>query len=85
MSGQPSENPKYKLRYFNVTALGEPLRFLFAYGGIEYEDLRVDFADWPALKPSKSIHLDLIHLSQTSWTFDHLLNEYKNLFTFFAG
>lgn len=58
MSGQPSENPKFKLVYFNVTALGEPLRFLFAYGGIEYEDVRVDPADWPALKASKSIHFD---------------------------
>ena len=75
MSGQPSENPKFKLHYFNVTALGEPLRFLFAYGGIEYEDVRVDFADWPALKPSKSIHLDSIRLPKLFWVFDNLLNE----------
>lgn len=43
----------YTLFYFNVKALAEPLRYLFAYGGIEYEDVRVTRDEWPALKPSK--------------------------------
>lgn len=42
----------YTLFYFNVKALAEPLRYLFAYGGIEYEDVRVTRDEWPALKPS---------------------------------
>ena len=42
----------YTLFYFNVKALAEPLRFLFAYGGIEYEDVRVTRDEWPALKPT---------------------------------
>lgn len=49
----PSENPTFTLFYFNVKALAEPIRFLFAYGGVEYEDVRVTRDEWPALKPSK--------------------------------
>lgn len=53
MAAQPSANPTYKLYYFNVKALGEPIRMLLAYGGIKFEDVRVAFEEeWPALKPS---------------------------------
>lgn len=44
---------QYKLYYFNITALGEPLRMLLHYGGLPFEDVRVEKDDWPALKPSK--------------------------------
>ncbi|XP_075980038.1 glutathione S-transferase 2-like [Anticarsia gemmatalis] len=36
--------------YFNVKALGESVRLLLSYGGQEFEDNRVDFEDWAALK-----------------------------------
>lgn len=51
---EPAEPIKhsYTLFYFNVKALAEPLRYLFAYGGLEYEDVRVTRDEWPALKPS---------------------------------
>lgn len=49
----PSENPVFTLFYFNVKALAEPIRFLFAYGNQEYEDVRVTRDEWPALKPSE--------------------------------
>lgn len=52
MSATPSENPTFKLRYFNLKALGEPIRMLFAYGNVDYEDIRVESSDWPSLKPS---------------------------------
>ncbi|XP_061399961.1 glutathione S-transferase isoform X2 [Musca vetustissima] len=48
---EPVKNT-YTLFYFNVKALAEPLRYLFAYGGIEYEDVRVTRDEWPALKPT---------------------------------
>ncbi|KAK0182027.1 hypothetical protein PV327_000199 [Microctonus hyperodae] len=41
----------YKLTYFNITGLGEPIRYLLSYGGIKFEDQRVSFEEWPALKP----------------------------------
>lgn len=49
---EPVKN-SYTLFYFNVKALAEPLRYLFAYGNLEYEDVRVTRDEWPALKPSK--------------------------------
>jgi len=44
--------PTYKLTYFNVAALGEPIRFLLSYGGVEFEDHRIDSEEWAQLKPS---------------------------------
>lgn len=49
----PSKNPTFKLYYFNIRALAEPIRYLFAYGGQAYEDIRVERVDWPNIKPSK--------------------------------
>jgi len=45
--------PSYKLYYFNVKGRAEPSRLLFAYAGVEYEDVRVESKDWPSLKKSK--------------------------------
>lgn len=42
----------YKLTYFNVTGLGEPIRYLLSQSGIKFEDVRVEFDDWPKLKSS---------------------------------
>jgi len=44
--------PVYKLTYFNVKALAEPIRFLLSYGGIEFEDYRIEKEEWAQLKPS---------------------------------
>ncbi|XP_076294013.1 glutathione S-transferase-like [Lasioglossum baleicum] len=42
--------PTYKLTYFPITALAEPIRFLLSYGGAEFEDHRLDADEWPKLK-----------------------------------
>lgn len=42
----------YKLTYFNVTGLGEPIRYLLSQSGIKFEDVRVEFDDWPKVKSS---------------------------------
>ncbi|TKR92242.1 hypothetical protein L596_006933 [Steinernema carpocapsae] len=41
----------YKLHYFeNVGGRAELIRLLFAYGGIEFEEISLNFSDWPKLK-----------------------------------
>ncbi|XP_018334295.1 glutathione S-transferase-like [Agrilus planipennis] len=42
--------PQYKLTYFNLKGLGEPLRFLLKYGNLDFEDIRYELKDWPQIK-----------------------------------
>jgi len=42
--------PQIKLTYFNARGRGEITRLCLAAGGVKYEDNRIEFADWPALK-----------------------------------
>lgn len=44
--------PAYKVTYFELTALGEPIRFLLSYGGLEFEDKRIPKGQWPTVKPT---------------------------------
>jgi len=45
--------PQYKLSYFDVRALAEPIRLLFAVQGVEYTDERIARDNWAAIKDSK--------------------------------
>ena len=47
-----STNPE-KLYHFNTEGHAELTRWILAYGGVPYEDYRVDLAEWPELKKSK--------------------------------
>uniref|UniRef100_A0A146LSX5 glutathione transferase n=1 Tax=Lygus hesperus TaxID=30085 RepID=A0A146LSX5_LYGHE len=42
--------PTYKLTYFDVRALGEPIRMLLTYMGQEFEDVRLTFDEWMKIK-----------------------------------
>ncbi|OQV13153.1 putative glutathione S-transferase 8 [Hypsibius exemplaris] len=44
--------PVYKLHYFNLRTRGEVIRWTLSLAGQEFEDHRVEFPDWPALKPT---------------------------------
>jgi len=44
--------PKIKLTYFDIEGAAEKVRLAFVLGGIEWEDDRISFADWGALKPT---------------------------------
>uniref|UniRef100_A0A1B6DE31 glutathione transferase n=1 Tax=Clastoptera arizonana TaxID=38151 RepID=A0A1B6DE31_9HEMI len=41
---------KYKLIYFNARGRAEHIRFIFAYAGIEYEDVRVSKETWSTMR-----------------------------------
>ena len=46
--------PNYKLTYFNGRGRAELIRYLFEVAGVQYEDVRVEIAEWsPALKSSR--------------------------------
>ena len=38
---------KPTLGYWNIRGLAEPLRLMLAYGGVEYNDERIDFDPFP--------------------------------------
>jgi hypothetical protein len=42
-----------KLYYFDVRGLAEPIRMIFAIGGIEYEDIRAPLEQIPASLPAE--------------------------------
>jgi prostaglandin-H2 D-isomerase / glutathione transferase len=46
-----------KLSYFNITGLGEPIRYLLSYGGVEFEDDRHTHESFAPLKDRKLFFL----------------------------
>jgi len=39
-----------KLTYFQIAGRGEAIRLAFFLGGVDFQDHRISFSDWPALK-----------------------------------
>ncbi|CAD5209092.1 unnamed protein product [Bursaphelenchus okinawaensis] len=46
--------PHYKLTYFGIRGLAEPIRCCLHYADIEFDDVRVKLEEWPAMKPTTS-------------------------------
>lgn len=42
--------PKYVLTYFNIRGRAEPTRLVFKVAGVEFEDRRLTFEEWGAMK-----------------------------------
>ncbi|RCN30437.1 hypothetical protein ANCCAN_23793 [Ancylostoma caninum] len=40
----------YKLHYFDIRGRGEPIRLIFEYYGVKYDDNRIPMEDWPSVK-----------------------------------
>lgn len=53
----------YKLTYFDLKARAEPTRLVFAYAGVDYEDIRISYEnqaeEWTPVKNSKWCNIDL--------------------------
>lgn len=45
---------KYKLTYYNLQGLAEPIRYIFKVAGVEFEDNRIpkDDTTYPKLPPN---------------------------------
>jgi len=52
-TAKPAEQmTKIKLTYFNIEGVAEKVRLAFKIGGVEFEDVRINYADWPTIKPT---------------------------------
>lgn len=58
--------PNYKLTYFDMKTLGEPIRFLLSYMGEEFEDNRINLEQWQELKDRKQ---KINHLNKITLTY----------------
>ncbi|XP_056020329.1 hematopoietic prostaglandin D synthase-like [Ostrea edulis] len=43
---------KYTYHYFNVKGRGEVVRLVFVAAGVDFDDRRIEFQDWPKVKPT---------------------------------
>ena len=65
MGSSPSKARNVKLVYFDIKVRGEPIRMILTYGGIKFEDKRVDppFKSdaWQSIKSSE--YQECVHAS----------------------
>jgi glutathione S-transferase len=72
---QPEEKPKapkptFKFNYFPITALGEPVRMIFALSGIPWENEPLTGDKWKELKPTlpEGSQMPILHVTQGETT-----------------
>lgn len=52
-----ADKVEYKLRYFEIRGLGEPIRLMFHYANVPFEDIRVTQQEWSSVKPSNMFEI----------------------------
>ncbi|CAL8092600.1 unnamed protein product [Orchesella dallaii] len=75
---------KYKLTYFNIRGLAEPIRWMFKMRNVDFEDERINLAQWPEERNRFSKHVgqlpillidDKIELSQVHTVMRYVARE----------
>jgi len=46
---------QYKLTYFDLRAVAEPIRLIFTLAGVPFEEERIPFEKWAEIKPTRKI------------------------------
>lgn len=54
--------PSVRLKYFDAKGRAEPVRFMFALDGVDYEDIRYSQEEFAKVKASKCNHFILVHV-----------------------
>ena len=73
-----------KISYFNIRGLGELSRLLLELSGAPYEDTRVEFADWPALKATSAFGQlpvyedEKVNIAQSNAIARHIARKFGN-------
>jgi len=68
---QRLDKPHYKLTYFNMKWLAEPIRYIFTYKNVDFEDIRLEEKDFAPVKPDYPygvlpvLEVDDVKLSQS--------------------
>jgi len=69
--------PQYKLMYFNLQGRAELSRVIFAYAGEKYEDIRYEFPEFPAIKPTLPfLQLPVLEIDGVRLTQSHTIARY---------
>uniref|UniRef100_A0A7E4VBZ9 glutathione transferase n=1 Tax=Panagrellus redivivus TaxID=6233 RepID=A0A7E4VBZ9_PANRE len=74
---------KYTLNYFDARGLGEPIRLIFKYAGVDFTDNRIPHADWPKHKSKAptgklpNLQIDDLVLSESGAIYRSLARKYN--------
>ncbi|MFH4977123.1 hypothetical protein AB6A40_003832 [Gnathostoma spinigerum] len=73
----------YKVTYFNIRGLAEPIRMLLVDQGISFEDNRLSYDEWPKVKPTMQfgqvpcLHEDGTQIVQSGAILRHLARKHN--------
>ncbi|CAH1101303.1 unnamed protein product [Psylliodes chrysocephalus] len=69
--------PSYKLIYFDLPGLAEPIRLLFSYGKVPFIDQRITKEEWVTLKPTTPFgHLPILEIDGVPYSHSRAIFRY---------